>query len=284
MTILNLNRGQVSDLNTSVRERIGNAYQRFAQTDVYQKNRRSLTNIQLGVVILSAVSTGITNALAHRKRIGDLAAVALAFLVVAFVERFYVVLQSGLASVYKSGKQRFYASVAYRVIQATMILNGATLVAWIVGLSLPPWLELWNHWSICVHFGLALIALPAILDADAVVQNRLLELKAETARQDIVTARKASAIGSPLALFAANLRGLFDTIALSARLLFSGGGFAKKFMQELAQVEAEQYGYLDALPAGRTTTLPAQRRPGFVTNQAGQQSPGQSPNGPGSWI
>lgn len=280
MTILNLNRGQVSDLNTSMRERIGNAYQRFAQTDVYQKNRRSLTNIQLGVVVLSAVSTGITNALAHCKRIGDVAAVALAFLVVAFVERFYVVLQNGLASVYKSGKQRFYASAAYRVIQATMILNGATLVAWIVGLSLPPWLALWNHWSICVHFGLALIALPAILDADAVVQNRLLELKAETARQDIVTARKASAIGSPLALFAANLRGFFDTVALSARLLFSGGSYSKKFVQELAQVEAEEYGHLNALPASRTTTLPAQRRPGFV-NQTPQNT---GPKLPAPWI
>jgi hypothetical protein len=74
-----------------------------------------------------------------------------------------------------------------------------------------------------------------------------------------------------------------DETVLSARLLFSGGSFSKKFMQELAQVEAEQYGYLDALPAGRATTLPAQRRPGFV-NQASQQSPGQSPNGPGNWI
>ena len=284
MTVLNLNRGQVSDLNTSMRDRIGNAYQRFAQTDVYQKNRRSLSNIQYGVVALSAVSTGITNALAHRKRIGDLAAVALALLVVAFVERLYVVVQDGLSKVYKSGKQRFFAAATYRIIQATMILNGATLVAWIVGFPLPPALELWNHYSIVVHFGLALVAVPANLDADAVVQNRLLELKVETARQDIVTARKASAIGSPLALFAANLRGFFDTVALSARLLFSGGGFSKKFMQELAQVEAEQYGYLDALPPARTTTAPVPRRPGFVTNQAGQQALGQSPNAPGNWI
>jgi hypothetical protein len=90
-------------------------------------------------------------------------------------------------------------------------------------------------------------------------------MKAATARQDLVTARKATAIGPPLALIAANVRGFFDAIALTFRLLFSGGGFSKTFIEQINQVAAEQRGHLEAL-AQPTQALP-QRRPGFV-NQA----------------
>jgi len=107
-----------------------------------------------------------------------------------------------------------------------------------------------------------------------VVANRILELKAATARQDLITARKATAIGSPLALIAANLRGFFDAVGLSFRLLFSGGGFSKKFMEQINQVAAEQYAHIDALPDARPTqALP--RRPGFVS---------QPPKSPAPWI
>jgi len=44
------------------------------------------------------------------------------------------------------------------------------------------------------------------------------ELRAETARQDIVTLRKSAAIGSPLAFLSARLRGYFDAVTLSFRI------------------------------------------------------------------
>src|SRR5262245_39725899 len=81
------------------------------------------------------------------------------------------------------------------------------------------WLMFWNHWSIACHFALALIGVAAVRDADAVVENRMLELKASTARQDIITARKTSAIGNPLVLIFAKLRGFVDAISLAVRLL-----------------------------------------------------------------
>lgn len=195
--------------------------------------------------------------------------------VVVFVERFYFVLRDGLTQSYTSGKQRFYAQVCYRVIQASMILNATILTAWIVGFTVPPWLEWWNRWSIVVHFSLALLGVQAVRDSDAVTENRMLELKAATARQDIITIRKAAAFGSPFALLAARLRGVFDAIALSFRLLFSGGGFSKKFLAQINQVAAEQYGHLDALPSQPTQVFQTQRRPGFVD---------QSPIRPGSVL
>jgi hypothetical protein len=94
----------------------------------------------------------------------------------------------------------------------------------------------------------------------------MLELKAQTARQDIITLRKAAATGSPLAIVSARVRGIFDAIALSFRLLFSGGGFSKKYVEQINQIAAEQYGHFDALPpASGQTELPAQRKPNFVS-------------------
>ncbi|MGH9754725.1 MAG: hypothetical protein ACREA2_18260 [Blastocatellia bacterium] len=269
-----LNRGQFENFGAGLRDRIGNTYDRIAEGSDYKRNENNLRIIQAAVVTVSAVATGFTNAYAHRERIGDYAAFGLALLIVAFVERFYFVLRHGLTTVYKAGKQRLYAMACYRVIQISMILNAAILTAWIVRFPVPPWLEWWNHWSIVVHFSLALIGVQSVRDSDAVIENRMLELKAETARQDIITLRKAAAIGSPLALLSARLRGFFDAIALSFRLLFSGGGFSKKYVEQINQIAAEQYGHLDALP---TPTSPAQRRPGFVAG-------GPSPKAPARWI
>ena len=106
----------------------------------------------------------------------------------------------------------------------------------------------------------------------------MLELKAATARQDIITLRKAAAIGSPLALLSARVRGIFDAIALSFRLLWSGGGFSKKYIEQINQIAAEQYGHLDALPTlVPATTLPTQRKPGFAPQEP-------SPKAPARWI
>ena len=97
------------------------------------------------------------------------------------------------------------------------------------------------------------------------------------ARQDIITLRKAAAIRSPLALLSARVRGIFNAIALSFRLLWSGGGFSKKYIEQINQIAAEQYRHLDALPSAPPggSALPAQRKPGFVS---------QSPKAPARWI
>ena len=261
-----LNRGQIENFGAGLRDRLGNAYERIAGSDDYKRNDNQLRIIQLAVVTVSAIATGYVNAFAHRERIGDAGAILLAVLIVLFVERFYFVLRHGLTTTYKSGKQRFYALLCYRVIQASMILNATILTAWIVGFGVPPWLDWWNNWSIVVHFSLALVGVQCVRDSDAVIENRMLELKAETARQDIVTARKAAAIGSPLALLAAKMRGFFEAIALSFRLLFSSGGFSKEYMRQIDEVAREQYSHIDAIsaPAQPTQVFATQRRPGFL--------------------
>jgi len=84
---------------------------------------------------------------------------------------------------------------------------------------MPPLLEKWNRWSIAIHFMLALLGVTAVRDSDAVATHRRLELKAETARQDLVTLRKATMLGNPLALLAAKLRGFLDGVRLARELL-----------------------------------------------------------------
>jgi hypothetical protein len=270
----NLTPGKYSEF-TSARGKIQNAYDKIAGGNNYQKNARDLRVIQWSVVTVSAIATGFTNGFAHRAKIGDELSLVLAVLIIVFVERFYFVLRHGLTTTYQAGKQRFFAWICYRAIQVTMILNGAILTAYIVGLAVPAWLELWNHWSIAFHFALALIGVQAVRDSDAVVENQMLELKAATARQDLITARRVSAIGSPFALIAARIRGMLDAVALSFRLLFSGGGFSKQYMADLAQAEREQFSYIDLTPATgqQTQTLPARQTPGFVTQNPGPKSP-----------
>jgi hypothetical protein len=51
-----------------------------------------------------------------------------------------------------------------------------------------------------------------------------MELKAETARQDLVTLRKATMLGNPLVLFAAKLRGFLDGVRLARELLADRSG------------------------------------------------------------
>ena len=86
-----------------------------------------------------------------------------------------------------------------------MALNATLLGVWIVGFEQPAWLLFYNHYSIGVHFAAALNGVSAVRDSDAVVENRMLELKAETARQDLITGRKVTAIGSPLVIVFAHL-------------------------------------------------------------------------------
>jgi hypothetical protein len=237
----------------SLRDRIGNAYERLAAGNDYQRNEKNLRIIQGAVVTLSAIATGFTNAFAHRERIGDYAAFGLAVLIVVFVERFYFVLRHGLTTCYQAGKQRFYALICYRVIQVTMVLNAAILCAYIVGFGVPWWLEWWNHWSIIAHFALGLLGVQAVRDADAVVENRMLELKAETAAADVITTQKTAAIGSPLVLIAARFRGFFDACNLALRLLFRRGHLAQELLAEIDSLQP--------------TAIQSRNRVGFATGQ-----------------
>jgi len=275
----NLNRGSFA---SSLRSGVVNAYERLAGGNDYKKNERDLRFIQMAVITVSAIATGFTNGFAHRQKIGDAASFGLAVLIVVFVERFYFVLRHGLTTVYKAGKQRLYALLCYRAIQLTMILNAAILTAWIVGLAVPAWLEIWNRWSIAFHFTLGLIGVQSVRDSDAVVENRMLELKAETGRQDIITLRKSAAIGSPMTLFSAWLRGQFDALSLSFRVLFGRGcGSSKRYKEQIDQIEAEQFGYLDALPSTTLAqSVPGQRQIGFGSNEAETEAP----KTPRNWI
>jgi hypothetical protein len=81
-------------------------------------------------ITISACATGFVNAFAHRERLGWVGASLLAILITGFVEKFYFALRHGLTTIYKSRKQRFVASLCYRVIQITMILNAGILCAW----------------------------------------------------------------------------------------------------------------------------------------------------------
>src|SRR5262245_140115 len=221
MQRLNLNK---DDGPSGIGSRIENIYERIAGNDDYQRNDRSLTLIQFCVISVSAVATGCVNAFAHKNRIGWIGAGLLAVLIIGFVERFYFTLRHGLATTYKSGMQRLAAKLCYRVIQITMILNAAVLCAWIAGETMPPLLERWNRWSIAVHLTRALVGVTGVRGSDAVATHRRLELKAEAARQDLITLRKATMLGNPLVLFAAKLRGFLDGMRLAREVLGDRSG------------------------------------------------------------
>lgn len=245
---------------TAARNRVvgaaDNAYEKLSRTDDYQRNANSLKVIQLAVVTVSASATGIVNSLAHVERLGWPLAIILAVAITSFVEGFFFTLRHGLVSVYKPGRQRLYASACYRLIQVTMVLNAALLCSYIVGFEAPPWLLTWNHWSVVCHFTLALVGVSLVRDADAVIANRMLELKAETSRQDLITARKAAAIGSPLVLFFAWLRGFFDSVSIAVRLLFRSGGFPKSYLEQVEAIARTQFSHLDNITAPHGRQFP----------------------------
>src|SRR5262249_2754564 len=100
--------------------------------------------------------------------------------------------------------------------QFTTLFHGYT---WVAGIALPEFLQFWNRWSIAVHFALALVGVSAVRDYDAVAESRIRELKADAAREDIVTIRRAALGDSPFLLLAAKLRGWLDGISLACKLL-----------------------------------------------------------------
>jgi hypothetical protein len=208
---------------TEIRSRLNNVYSRIAGDDDYQRNLGKLGLVQFCVITVSAVATGVTNAFAHSDRLGVAMALVLALLIMSFVEVFYFVLRHGLATVYK-GMQRLAAETCYRTIQGTMVLNAAVLFVWVVGIEMPPHLALWNRWSILVHFTLALVGVSAVRDSDPVTANKILELKAETAKQDLLTLRKAAALGNPVVMLAAKIRGVMDGFKIARQILSDSSG------------------------------------------------------------
>lgn len=113
-----------------------------------------------------------------------------------------------------------------------------------------------------------------VRDADAVVRNRILELRAETGRQDLITARKSAAVGSSLALVAAKIRGFFDAASLSLRILFNRSGFAREYMKQINDVARDQYGHIDgALSFPRPASVVARRQDiGFAASETPEDS------------
>src|SRR5262249_22967428 len=106
ITQLNLNRPEPPKL----KDKIKNIYERIAGETDYQKNSNSLKLIQICVITVSAMATGYVNAFAHKDRLGFVGAILLAALITGFVEKFYFTLRHGLNTIYKAGKQRFFAS------------------------------------------------------------------------------------------------------------------------------------------------------------------------------
>ena len=263
MLRLDLNK---DDGRSGIGSRIENIYERIVGADDYQRNYRSLTQIQFCVITASAVATGCVNAFAHKNRIGWIGAGLLAVLIIGFVERFYFTLRHGLQTTYKSGTQRLAAKLSYRALQITMTLNAAVLGAWITGRTMPPLLEGWNRYSIVIHFLLALLGVTAVRDLDAVATHKRLELKAETARQDLVTLRKAAALGNPLVLLAAKLRGFLDGVRLARELLADRSGRSSSERPEQADVIEYAGGWSGLYLPGESRSDPADN----VTDIAGK--------------
>jgi len=211
-----------------IRSRFKNAYERIAGSDDYARNQSSLRLIQVCVITISACATGFVNAFAHRERLGWVGASLLAILITGFVEKFYFALRHGLTTIYKSRKQRVLAGLCCKIIQITMILNAGILCAWVVGSALPDFLQIYNKWTIAVHFSLALIGVSAVRDSDAVVEDRIRKLKAEAVQEDILTTRRAAINDNPLVLIAARIRGFLDGVSLAVNLLRDKPDFCAK--------------------------------------------------------
>ena len=157
---------------SEIRSRFKTAYERIAGSDDYARNQNSLRLIQTCVITVSAGATGFVNAFAHRQRLGWIGASLLALLITGFVEKFYFALRHGLTTIYKTRKQRFFAGLCYKTIKISMILNAGILCVWVTGSALPKFLQIYNKWSIALHFSLALIGVSAVRDADVISRRR----------------------------------------------------------------------------------------------------------------
>lgn len=202
------------------------SYKSLAQSENYKNIDWRLKIITWSVATISAISTAYSNGFSHRATIGTIGAIALAALTLLIVEFSLYTLEEGLRSTFKGGTQRSLAWLGKWTIKATMIGNAAYLCSIIAGVSPSPILLAWNRWSFAVHFAVGLLLIPMIRDADPVIANQMLRLRAETAQEDQIIARMAAAVGSPGALFGARVRGILDGMTLGWRLARNRQGFS----------------------------------------------------------
>jgi hypothetical protein len=221
-------------------------YEALAQSDIYKTVDGRLKLITWSVATLSAVSTAYGNGFSHRNAIGLGAAVVLGILTLLIVEGTLYTLEQGLRSTFKGGTQRTLAWFGKWVIKITMIGNAMYLCCKIAAVEPPAWLLFWNRWSFAVHFGVGLILVPMIRDADPVVANQMLKLRAETAQADMVIARLAGALASPFAMFGTRLRGWVDGCKLGWRLAFNRHGFSPtNYVTNLNALAKSEFGYVE---------------------------------------
>jgi hypothetical protein len=83
------------------------------------------------------------------------------------------------------------------------------------------------------------------LEVTPVVAHRILELKAETAKQDLITLRKAAMLGNPLALFAAKLRGLLDGVRLARELLAEKADLPAGYATQVDEITGNRVEQID---------------------------------------
>ncbi len=228
-----------------MRGKAANAYDTLASSDSYRRVSGRLKLIDLCAATLAAISTAYANGYSHTARIGMAGATVLALLAFAIVEFSTFTLEDGLRETFKGGTQRLLANLTYWAIRATMVANGALLSCFIAGVTPPAQLRFWSHWSFAFHLAVGLVLIPLIRNADPVTAHRMLELKAETAHADLVTTRKSAAIGNPVVLASARVRGFFDALALAWSLLWQKNGFAAKYAAEVDKLRFQQFGWAD---------------------------------------
>jgi len=189
--------------------------EKVAKKTDYTKNQEWLGRIQIAVYSISMVATSVTNSGPHFKKLGMVGAIALAAALALVVEGLYLTLRHGQRTVYQ-GFQRKAAKLCYHIIQVTMILNVSLICTWIIGNEPPHILLVWNHWSIVIHWAIALFGATTVSDLDWIVAARMSQLKAATNVEAIKTAASS---GTAIVVGAAKLRGYLEAIKRAYQIL-----------------------------------------------------------------
>jgi hypothetical protein len=245
-----------------------NSYQKLANSIDYKSVDWRLKLITWSVATISAISTAFSNGYSHRSVIGVWGAIGLGLVTLCIVEGSLYTLEEGLRSCFKGGTQRMLAQIGKWTIKATMIANLAYLCTMIAGVAPPAHLLFWNRWSFAVHVAIGLILIPAVRDADPVIANRMLQLRAETAQEDQIVSRLAAALSSPFAMLGARMRGTLDGLALGWRLARNRQGFSPaKYVTNLNALAEQEFGYVE----GRNPF------PSFLPNSPARPTPRRTP-------
>ena len=101
-------------------------------------------------------------------------------------------------------------------------------------------------------------------DSNPVVAHRILELKAETAKQDLITLRKAAMFGNPLVLFAAKLRGLLDGVRLARELLSGKADLPAGYASQIGEIKSHEVHHRPSRHPKPLSSLDNERPPGIL--------------------